>query len=69
MERATFSQEESIAYKWEEAPDHLSWTFYIRDGIKFHDGTPLTLEDVKYSLEETAKPTNMAARTDFDESV
>jgi len=40
-----------VAYKWEEAPDHMSWTYYIRDGVKFHDGTPLSLEDVKYSLE------------------
>lgn len=44
--------EEGIAYKWEESPDHLTWTFYIRDGVTFHDGTPLTLEDVKYSLAE-----------------
>ena len=41
---------ESIAYKWEETPDHLSWTFWIRDGVTFHDGTPLTLDDVKHSL-------------------
>ena len=40
-----------VAYKWEEAPDRMSWTYYIRDGVKFHDGSPLTLEDVKYSLE------------------
>lgn len=40
-----------IAYKWEEAPDHMSWTYYIRDGVTFHDGTPVTLEDIKYSME------------------
>jgi len=60
-----FLPEESIAYKWEEAPDRMSWTFYIRDGVKFHDGTPLTLDDVKYSIEETAKVTNMAARGEY----
>ncbi len=31
--------------------DGLTWTFKIRDGIKFHDGTPLTAEDVVFSYE------------------
>jgi len=30
--------------------DGLTYTFSIRQGVKFHDGTPLTAEDVKYSL-------------------
>ena len=60
-----FLPEESIAYKWEEATDRMSWTFYIRDGVKFHDGTALTIDDVKYSIEETTKLTNMAARSEY----
>lgn len=31
--------------------DGLTWTFKIRDGVKFHDGTPLTAEDVVFSYE------------------
>lgn len=41
-----------IAEKWELAPDGLSWTFYIRKGITFHDGSTLTAQDVKFSLDE-----------------
>jgi peptide/nickel transport system substrate-binding protein len=54
---------EGIAYKWEEAPNHLSWTFWIRDGVKFHDGTPLTLDDVKYSLDALLGQRNVAGVT------
>ena len=56
---------EGIASKWEEAPNHLSWTFYIRDGVKFHDGTPLTLEDVKFSLDTMLDEKNVCVRSQF----
>ena len=35
---------------WESSSDSLSWTFKIRPGIKFHDGTPLTTEQVRGTL-------------------
>lgn len=57
--------EPGIAYKWEEAPDHMSWTFWIRDGVTFHDGTPVTLEDVKYSLDTTQDEKNVCVRSQF----
>ncbi len=43
-----------IAENWEMAEDGSYWTFYIRKGIKFHNGDPLTAEDVKFSLERYA---------------
>ncbi|MFI5461594.1 MAG: ABC transporter substrate-binding protein [Isosphaerales bacterium] len=33
-----------------EHPDPLTYVFYLRKGVKFHDGTPLTAEDVAFSL-------------------
>jgi peptide/nickel transport system substrate-binding protein len=33
------------------SPDGKTYTFPIRQGVKFHDGTPLTAEDVAYSLQ------------------
>jgi peptide/nickel transport system substrate-binding protein len=35
---------------WETAPDKLVWTFVLRDGLKFHDGTPVTAADCVASL-------------------
>jgi peptide/nickel transport system substrate-binding protein len=41
----------SLAESWSEAKDHLSYTFTLRKNVKFHDGSPLTAEDVKFSFE------------------
>ncbi len=40
-----------IAEKWEVAADGLSWTFKIRQSVKFHNGEDLKADDVKFSLE------------------
>ena len=40
-----------IATKWENSADHRRWTFYLRRGVKFHNGDDLTSEDVKFSLQ------------------
>lgn len=53
-----FDPKQSIAYKWEVAPNLLSWTFYIRDGVRFHNGDPLTIEDVKYTIEQAGGEKN-----------
>ena len=40
----------ALATTWESSPDGLLYTFTIRDGVQFHDGTPLTSEDVAMSI-------------------
>ena len=42
----------SLAESYEIAPDYKSATFKLRPGIKFHDGTPVTPEDVKFTFEK-----------------
>lgn len=41
----------SLAEDWEQ-PDDNTWVFHIKEGSTFHDGSPITAEDVKYSLEQ-----------------
>ena len=40
---------------WTESPDRLTWTFKLRDGLKWHDGQPVTAEDCVASLKRWAK--------------
>lgn len=40
-----------VAKSWEVSPDGLTWTFHLRPGIRFHDGSELTAEDVKFSMD------------------
>ena len=35
---------------WQVSDDKLTWTFKLRSGLKFHDGTPVTTKDVIASL-------------------
>lgn len=41
----------ALAESWEASEDLLTWTFHLRDGIAFSDGTPITAEDVKWSID------------------
>ena len=40
----------ALAESWEVSDDQLTWTFQLREGVTFHDGSAFTSEDVLYSL-------------------
>jgi len=40
-----------IGQSWSMSEDGLSWVFVLGDGLKFHDGEPITAEDIKFSFE------------------
>jgi peptide/nickel transport system substrate-binding protein len=41
----------ALAESWTMSPDGLTFDFVLRRGVKFHNGDPVTAEDVKFSLE------------------
>ena len=45
-----------LAKSWEVSKDGLIYTFKIHEGVKFHDGSPLTSADVKFSFERIKSP-------------
>ena len=47
--------EPSLAQSWDISPDGKIYTFHLRRDVKFHDGSPMTAEDVKFSYDRALK--------------
>jgi peptide/nickel transport system substrate-binding protein len=45
----SLAPEPELAETWEVSEDGLTWTFKLKQGVKFTDGTPLTANDVKFT--------------------
>jgi ABC-type transport system substrate-binding protein len=45
-----------LAERWEVSKDGLTYTFYLREGVKFHDGAPLTADDVVATFSKIISP-------------
>lgn len=45
-----------LADKWDISPDGKTYTFHLRNGIKFSDGTPITANDVVYTYRRLVNP-------------
>src|SRR5918996_3127243 len=54
-----------LAKKWEASPDGLTYTFFLHEGVKFHDGTDMDAEAVKWNFEHLLEPKTRAATRVF----
>lgn len=45
------SVKECLATKWEVAPDNVTYTFTLRQGVKFHNGDIMTADDVVFTMQ------------------
>lgn len=50
-----FNLQPWLAQRWEQ-PDPLTWVIRLRDGVRFHDGRPLTAADVVWTIESLIDP-------------
>jgi peptide/nickel transport system substrate-binding protein len=63
MTQDPYTEEHTIGplcESFEVSEDQLAWTFYLKEGITFHDGTPFTAAVVKECYEHAADPENAA---------
>ena len=55
---------EGLATSWKNVND-TTWEFTLRQGVRFHDGAPLTAEDVKATLERNMLPGKTVVQPGF----
>ena len=52
------SLEPDLATEWKLADDGVTWTFKLRQGVKFHNGDPFNADDVVYSFKRQTQPSS-----------
>ena len=66
--------EPALAESWEHSDDGLTWTFYLREDVQWHDGQPFTAHDVDFTFnriiynhdiacQRAARPSTSASKT------
>ncbi|GAB3057239.1 ABC transporter substrate-binding protein [Virgibacillus ainsalahensis] len=64
FDKDSFELTPGLAHDWEVSDDGLSYTFYLEEGVTFHDGTDFNAEAVKTNFERWANPDHEYAFTD-----
>lgn len=54
-----------LAERWECSPDGLTWTFFLRKGVKFHDGMPFNANAVVANFKHLLDPRMKYSRAGF----
>jgi peptide/nickel transport system substrate-binding protein len=65
LDPRTLTIQPSLAVAWEASPDGRTWTFRLRQGVRFHDGTALDADAVVFSFWRQMDPANPRRLDDF----
>jgi peptide/nickel transport system substrate-binding protein/oligopeptide transport system substrate-binding protein len=57
--------EPALAARWDVTPDGLTYTFHLRSGVKFHDGSPFTAHNVVSSWQRALDPKTKSGAAQF----
>ena len=64
---ADLTTQPDLAERWDYTPDLKRWTFHLRQGVKFHDGSAFTAADVVAMVHRLIDPaTNAPSRSNYD---
>lgn len=66
---ATAEVAPGLASSWTISPDGLTYTFHLRTGVKFHDGTPFDCSIVKFSYDRAVAPDSTNAQKGLFEAI
>ncbi|MBY6002906.1 ABC transporter substrate-binding protein [Salipiger bermudensis] len=58
-----------LAERWDISDDGLTYTFHLRDGVTFHDGSAMDAEDVKFSLDRARGEDSLNAQKALFEGI
>ncbi|CAG0990859.1 partial Periplasmic dipeptide transport protein, partial [Anaerolineae bacterium] len=61
-DKQTWEPVPDLAERWETSSDGLTWTFYLRKGVKWHDGKSFTANDVKFTYDRGIFDPNVKTR-------
>ncbi|MEO8727474.1 MAG: ABC transporter substrate-binding protein [Acidobacteriaceae bacterium] len=64
-----FQMQPWLAQSWDIAPNGLTYTFHLRGGVRFHDGSPLTSRDVKWTFDSVLNGTVISVKKSTYSSV
>ena len=65
LDPRTLKIEPSLAVSWQASPDGRTWTFQLRRGVSFHDGTPFDADAVVFTFFRQMDPANPRRRSEF----
>ncbi len=60
-----FSPVPLLAESWQESPDHTTWTYEIRSGVRWSDGQPLTAADAAYTFNRIINGAKSGEQTNY----
>lgn len=54
-----------LAERWEHSDDYREWTYFLRKDVRWHDGVPVTAQDIKFTMDLRNDPRVLSGKISF----